>query len=210
MRPNIANVVGIVTRFQDDPKEYHYATTKRIFRYLKGTSSYGIWYDRWSDFTLCEYNDVDWVGHMDDRKSTSGGEFFLGGRLVSWMSKKQDCISQSIAEVEYVVATNNCNQVIWMKKMLKDISIEFEELVIIYCDNTSIVSMSKNPVLHSKTKHVSIKYHVLREKAVEKEIRLEYVSTKDQIEDIIMKPLPKDTFKYLRGMLRVMPLPTSE
>ena len=94
--------------------------------------------------------------------------------------------------------------------MLKDIRVEFEESVIIYYDNTSTMSMSKNRILYSKTKHISIKYHVLREKVVEKEIRLEYVSTKDQIADIFMKPFPKDTFEYLRGMLGVMPLPTFE
>ena len=70
--------------------------------------------------------------------------------------------------------------------------------------------MSKNHVLHSKTKNISIKYHVLRKKEIENEIKLEYVSTKDQIAYIFMKPLPKDTFEYLRGMLKVMPLPTSE
>ena len=83
----------------------------------------------------------------------------------------------------------------WMKQMLKDIWITFKELVIIYRDNTSTVSMSKNPVFYSKTKHISIKYHVLREKAIEKEIRLEYVSTKEKIVNIFMKPLPKDTFE---------------
>ena len=114
-RPDIANVVGIVARFQADPREYHYALVKRIFKYLKGTSDNGIWYDRGDDFTLCTYTNADWVGDRDDRKSTSGGPFFLGGRLVSWLSKKQDCISQSIAEVEYVAIANNCNQVVWMK-----------------------------------------------------------------------------------------------
>ena len=94
--------------------------------------------------------------------------------------------------------------------MLKDIGITFEEPIIIYCDNTSIVSMSKNHVLHSITKHVSIKYHVLREKATKKDIILEYVSTKEKIAYIFMKPLPKDTFEYLKGMLGVMPLSTSK
>ena len=84
------------------------------------------------------------------------------------------------------------------------------EPIIIYCNNTSTMSMSKNLVLHSKTKHISIKNHVLRENAMEKEIRLEYVSTKNQIIDIFTKPFPKDTFEYLRGMLGVMPLPTLE
>ena len=66
----------------------HYAVVKRIFRYLKGTLDFGFWYDRSSDFTLCPYTDADWVGSIDDIKSTSSGAFFLGGRLVSWIRKK--------------------------------------------------------------------------------------------------------------------------
>ena len=194
-RPNIESEVGIVDRFQDDPKEYHYVAVKRIFRYLKGTSNYEIWYDRSSDFTLCTYTNVDWVGSMDDRKRIKGGAFFLGGRLVSWLRKKKYCISQSSTEAEYVATPNNCNQVMWMKKLLKDIRIEIKEPIIIYYNNTSTMSMSKNHVFHSKTMHISIKYHVLREKAIEKEIRLGYVSTKDQISYIFTKPLPKDTFE---------------
>ena len=131
-KPDIANVVGIVARLQDNPREYHYLVLKRISRYLKGTSDYRIWYDRGNDFTLCTYTNFDWVGDMDDRNRTNGGAFFLGGRLVSCLTKKKNCISQSTTKIEYVVATNNCNQVIWMKKMLKDIGIFFEELVIIY------------------------------------------------------------------------------
>ena len=97
-----------------------------------------------------------------------------------------------------------------MKQMMKDIGITFKELVIIYYDYTSTVSMSKNLVLHSKTKHISIKYLVLREKVAEKEIRLEYVYTKEQNAHIFTKALQKDTFEYLRGMLGVMLLPNSE
>ena len=90
--------------------------------------------------------------------------------------------------------------------MLKNIGIKFGELVVIHCDNTNTFSMSKNPVLHSKTKHIEIKYHVIREKVAEKEVRLEYISTKEKIADIFTKPLPKDTFEYLRGKLEVIPL----
>ena len=93
---------------------------------------------------------------------------------------------------------------------MKDIGITFIEPIIIYCDNTSTINMSKNPTLHSKTNHIAIKYHVLKEKVAKKEIRLEYINTKEQIVDIFTKALPKDTFDYLRGMLGVMPLPSSE
>ena len=79
-RPDIENAIGIVARFQDDPREAEYAVVKRIFRYMKGTPEFGLWYDRYNDFILYAYTDANWVGGMDDRKSTSGGSFFLGGR----------------------------------------------------------------------------------------------------------------------------------
>ena len=94
--------------------------------------------------------------------------------------------------------------------MMKDIRITFKETIIIYCDNTSIVTISKKHVLHFKAKTISIKYHVFRDKVAEKEIRLEYVNIEEQIADIFTKALPKNTFEYLRGMLGVMPLPSSE
>ena len=87
--------------------------------------------------------------------------------------------------------------------MLKDFGITFEEPVVIHCDNTSAVNMSKNPIMHSKTKHISIKYHMIREKVAEKEVRLEYISTKEQIANIFTKPLPKKNFEYLRDLLGV-------
>lgn len=96
-----------------------------------------------------------------------------------------------------------------MKKLLKDINIELEEPILIYHDNAIIVRMSKNPILHSNTNHISIKYHIVREKLLEKEIRLEYVSVKHQIINFFTKPFPKDTFEYLRAMPGVIPLPTS-
>ena len=92
--------------------------------------------------------------------------------------------------------------------MLKDIGVEFTEFFLIHCDNTSTISMSKNLVLHSKTKHIAIKYHVLKEKFAGKQIILEYINTKEQIADIFTKAFPEETFEYLRGMLGVMPLPS--
>ena len=97
-----------------------------------------------------------------------------------------------------------------MKHMLKDIRIEINEPTIIHCDDTTIVKISKNLALYSKTKHISIKYHMLREKFSEKNINLEYVSMKEKIADIFTKPLPKENFEYLQGILGVMPLPTSK
>lgn len=137
--------------------------TKRILRYLKKTKDYGLWYPKEGKFELKVYTDADWAGNVDDRKSTTGGAFFFDERLVTWTSKKQSCISQSIAEVEYVAAATNCSNIAYIKQVLEGMNEIITEPVIIYCDNTSAINISKNPVMHSKTKHISIKYHYLRE-----------------------------------------------
>ena len=152
------------------------------------------------------FTNVDWTGSIDYRKSTSGGAFFLGKRLVSWTSKKQNCTSQSTAEVDYVAAAVNCSNIVWFKQLLAGMKIEIKDPFVIYSDNTNAINISKNPVMHSKTKHIAIKYHFLRELVQDKEVRLEYVNTKEQIAYIFTKPLPKDAFLYLRGKLGVIPL----
>jgi hypothetical protein len=131
----------------------------------------------------------------------------LGECLVSWLRKKQSSISLSTAEAEYIAAAGCCTQVLWMKQTLTDIQVEYDEPIPIYCDNTSTISISKNPVMHSKTKHIPIKYHFLREHVAEKNIRVEYVGTKEQVADIFTKPLPREAFEYLRQRLRVISTP---
>jgi hypothetical protein len=110
-----------VARFQTAPKESHVLAVKRIFRYLKGTEEFGLWYPKGKDISLVPYTDANWAGCIDDRRSTSGATFYLGEFLVSWLSKKQSSISLSTTEVEYIAATSCCTQVIWMKQTLTDI-----------------------------------------------------------------------------------------
>eukprot|EP00253_Pinus_taeda_P026048 PITA_26048 len=178
--------------------------------YLTGTrldimhANFGLWYPREVDLTLHAYTDADWAGSVDDRKSTNGGAFYMGSRLVSWFSKKQSSIILSIAKAEYVVVASCCTQLLWMMQTLQDIQITCTPLLSILCDNTSAISISKNPVMHSKTKHIPIKYHFLREQVLEEKIKLEYVPSKEQVADIFTKPLPKQTFEYLRQKLGVV------
>jgi hypothetical protein len=98
--------------------------------------------------------------------------FYLGECLVSWLSKKQSSVSLSTTEAEYIAATTCCTQVLWMKQTLTDIQVEYDEPIPIYCDNTSAINISKNPVMHSKRKHIPIKYHFLREQVAEKKSEL--------------------------------------
>lgn len=118
-RPNIAHVVGLVARFQKDPKETHLVAVKRIFQYLKGTLDYGLWYPYKGNFSLDVFTDANWAGNVDDQKSTTGGAFLLGRRLVAWTSKKKTCVSQSTIEAKYVATSINCMHAIWMRHVLE-------------------------------------------------------------------------------------------
>eukprot|EP00253_Pinus_taeda_P025454 PITA_25454 len=187
-----------------NPKETHLQAVKRIFKYLQGTQNYGLWYPRDTDLTLHAYTDADWTGSMDDRKRTSGGAFFMGSRLVYWFNKKHSLIALSTAETEYVAAASCCTQLLWMMQTLRDFQITCTPPISILCDNTSPINISKNPVMHSKTKHIPIKYHFLREQVLEQKVKLEYVPSKEQVVDILTKSLPRETFEYLRQKLGVV------
>eukprot|EP00253_Pinus_taeda_P007112 PITA_07112 len=108
------------------------------------------------------------------------------------------------AEAEYVAAASCCTQLLWMMQTLQNFQITCTTPITILCDNTSAINISKNPYMHSKTKHIAIKYHFLREQVLEQKVKLEYVTSKEQVADILTKPLPKETFEYLRHKLGVV------
>jgi hypothetical protein len=200
-RPDIMHVVGMVGRYQARPKQSHLLAVKRIFKYLKGKINYGLWYPRNHNFQLSVYSYVDWANYVDERKSTSGGVFFLGDSLVAWLRKKQGSISLSTTEVEYIVVSTCCTQVLWMIQTLGDLEVNYNASIQFHCDNTSAISVSKNLVFHSKTKHITMKYHFLREQVTNTIVSLHYIPSKDQIVDIFTKLLAKSQFEYLHQML---------
>jgi hypothetical protein len=149
-------------RFQADPKEAHLTAVKRILRYLVYTPKFGLWYPRGSTFDLIGYSDADWAGCKINRKSTSGTCQFLGRSLVSWASKKQNSVALSTAEVEYIAAGHCCAQLLWMRQTLRDYGYKLTKVPLL-CDNESSIRMADNPVEHSRTKHIAIRYHFLRD-----------------------------------------------
>ncbi|KAJ9566375.1 hypothetical protein OSB04_002341 [Centaurea solstitialis] len=136
-RPDIMFSTCLCARFQADPKESHLNDVKRIFRYLKGTPNMGLWYPKDSGFDLIGYSDSDFAGSKLDRKSTTGSCQLLGGKLVSWSSKKQHSVSTSTAEAEYVAAESCCAQILWMKNQLQDYDQQFTRVPIL-CDNSNL------------------------------------------------------------------------
>ncbi|XP_075473885.1 secreted RxLR effector protein 161-like [Primulina tabacum] len=154
-RPDIMFAVCLCARFQANPMQSHFIAAKRILKYLKGTTNVGLWYPKDSSLNLVGYSDADYAGCKVDRKSTSGSCQFLGERLISWASKKQTSIATSTAEAEYLAAGNCCSQMLWIQQQLKDYGIQATESPI-FCDNTSAIAITFNPVMHSRTKHIDI------------------------------------------------------
>ncbi|GJT72522.1 hypothetical protein Tco_1031808, partial [Tanacetum coccineum] len=140
----------------------HLSAVKRIFRYLKGKPKLGLWYPRVSSFDLESYSDSDYAGANLDRKSTTGGCQFLGRRLISWQCKKQTIVATSTTEAEYVAAASCCGQVLWIQNQMLDYGFNFMNTKI-YIDNESTICIVKNPVYHSKTKHIAIRHHFIRD-----------------------------------------------
>ncbi|GKF29774.1 hypothetical protein Tco_0096116 [Tanacetum coccineum] len=153
---------------------------KRILRYLKGTSTLGLYYPKCSGFDLKRYSDSDYAGCNMNRKSTS-------------------------AKVEYVVTAGCCASILWMKSQLSDYDIHYK-MVPIFCDNTSAIAISNNSVLHLRTKHIDIIYHFIRDHILKGDIELHFIPTEYQLADIFTKPLDEPTFTRLKaelGMLNI-------
>jgi hypothetical protein len=187
-------------KFQADPKEVRLRAVKRIMRYLVYTPKFGLWYPKGSTFDLIGYSDADWAGCKIDRKSTSGTCQFLGRSLVSWTSKKQNSVVLSTAKAEYIAAGHCCAQLLWMRQTLRNYDYKLRRVPLL-CDNESAIRMVDNPVEHSCTKHIDIRYHFLKDHQQRGDIEIAYVSTKEQLVDTFTKPLDEKTFSKLRNEL---------
>nr|GEX94590.1 retrovirus-related Pol polyprotein from transposon TNT 1-94 [Tanacetum cinerariifolium] len=152
-RPDIVQAVCFCVRYQSRPTEKHLKEVKRIFRYLRDTVNIRLWYPKGSSFGPIVFSDADHAGCIDSRKSTSGGIQFLGGKLVIWMSKKQNCTAMSSAEAEYVTLSASCAQVMWMRTQLQDYGFNYNK-ILLYCDSQPAIAISYNPIQHSLTKHI--------------------------------------------------------
>nr|GEW82703.1 copia protein [Tanacetum cinerariifolium] len=202
-RPDIMFATCMCARYQENPNEHHVSAVKRIFRSLKGTINLGLWYPKDSDFDLTAYSDADHAGYHFNRKSTSGSVQFLGDKLVCWSSKKQNCVSISIAESEYVAVSSCCAQVLWMRTQLTDYSF-FYDKVPIYCDSKSVIAISCNPVQHTRTKHIDVRYHFIKDHVEKGSIELYFVCTEYELADLFTKSLPEARFKFLVEKLGMM------
>ncbi|GJS55117.1 hypothetical protein Tco_0628479 [Tanacetum coccineum] len=195
-RPDIMFVVCVCARHQVTPKECHLHAVKRIFRYLKGQPLLGLWYPKESPFDLVAYPDSNYDGDNQDRKSTTRGCQFLGRRLISWQCKKQTIVATSTTEAEYVAAASGCGQVLWIQNQLLDYGYNFMNTKI-YIDNNSAICIVKNHVYHSRTKHIDIRHHFIRDCYEKKLINVDHIHTDNNVADLLTKPFDVGRFQYL-------------
>ncbi|GJW89012.1 retrovirus-related pol polyprotein from transposon TNT 1-94 [Tanacetum coccineum] len=195
-RPDLVFVVCMCARYQAKPTKKHLEALKLVFRYLRGTINMGRWYPKDSTMALTAYADANHAGCQDTQRSTSGSAQFLGDRLVSWSSKKQRSTSISTTKAEYIAMSGCCAQILWMRYQLKDYSFVFNN-VPLYCDNKSAIALCCNNVQHSRSKHIDIRHHFIKDQVKNDVVELYLMMTEYQLADIFIKALPRERFEFI-------------
>lgn len=203
-RPDIANAVGVVSRFNSSPNQQHMTAVKRIMRYLKGTIDMKLKYMMSSDNLITGYADADWAGDQDTRKSTSGNVFMYARGPISWMSKRQTIIATSTAEAEYISLFHATQESVTLQRLLHDIDNQEDRAITLYTDNQAAISIGKNLSSKTRTKHIDIKFHYVREAVANKNINIEYCPSIEMIADILTKPINRDQYQYLRKKMGII------
>ncbi|RVW64797.1 Retrovirus-related Pol polyprotein from transposon TNT 1-94 [Vitis vinifera] len=202
-RPDMMFVVSLISRYMENPTELHLQAAKRVLRYLQGTTEFGIFYRKGGDDELVTYTDSDHAGDLDERKSTSGYVFLLSSGAISWSSKKQPIVSLSSTEAEFIAAASCACQAVWLKRVLGKLGQNQGKPTMIHCDSSSAIKLSKNPVMHGRSKHIDVRFHFLRELTKAGTVELVHCGTQEQLADVMTKPLKLDAFLKLRGLLGV-------
>ncbi|KAE8665844.1 Retrovirus-related Pol polyprotein from transposon TNT 1-94 [Hibiscus syriacus] len=196
-RPDIAQAVGVVSRYMANPGKEHWNIVKRILRYIKGTSNVALCYGG-SNLLINGYVDSHFAEDLDKSKSTTGYVFKVAGGAVSWVSKLQSVVATSTTEAEYVAATQASKEAIWLKMLLEELG-HNQEYVSLFCDSQSALHLARNPAFHSRTKHIRVQYHFIREKVEEGTVDMQKIHTKDNIADFMTKTINADKFTWCRS-----------
>jgi len=195
-RPDLAFPVSMVSQFMSRAGPSHWMAVKRIMRYLKGTLDLKLCLGG-KDVSLRGYCDADWGGDANERRSTTGYVFFVGVGAISWNCKRQPTIALSTTEAEYMATSQCTKEAIWLRKLMADVGLVQVGATTIMCDNQGCIALAKNPTHHSRTKHIDIQHHFIREKLESGEIGLKYCPTQDMVADVLTKALAKERHQNL-------------
>jgi hypothetical protein len=197
-RPDIAYTVSQLSRFSANPTENHKNAVKHVFRYLKGSIDQGLVFDSANkDQDLLGYTDANWA-RDHDRRSTGGYVFMLFGTIITWSSKRQATVALSSCEAEYIAETEAAKEAIWLRRLLVSLGHTGPATVRILGDNRGALALAKNPEYYSRTKHIDIRYHFVRQKVEEGLVELGWTDTVSNIADGMTKPLGASAFARFR------------
>ncbi|GJW17755.1 ribonuclease H-like domain-containing protein [Tanacetum coccineum] len=210
-RPDLSYAVQQLCLYMHDPREPHLNAMKRVLRYLRGTTNLGLQLFWSTTSQLIAYSVADWAGCPATRWSTSGYYVFLGDNLLTWSSKRQDTLSCSSSEAEYLEVVNDVADTSWICNLLRKLHTSFFTSTLVYCDNVSAVYMSANPVQHQRTKHIEIDIHFVRDKVAAGHVQVLHVPSRFQDADIFIKGLTYPLFTDFKSSLSVRksPAPTA-
>ncbi|KAL0451880.1 UNVERIFIED_CONTAM: Retrovirus-related Pol polyprotein from transposon TNT 1-94 [Sesamum latifolium] len=202
-RPDLAHTVSQVCKYMSKPGRHHWEAVKWIFRYLKGTVGHGIIFgSQQNDPLVVGYVDSDYAGDLDDRRSTTGYVFTLGGGPICWKSTVQSIVALSTTEAEYMAVAEAAKEALWLNGLAKDLGVEHGG-VQLHCDSQSAIYLAKNQMYHARTKHIDVRYHKIRELIASGDIMLRKVHTSENAADMLTKPLTVDKFNHCLDLLNV-------
>lgn len=189
-RPDIAYAATYLGQFNHCHIKEHWVAAKRVLRYLRGTINHGLCF-RYSKSPVTGYTDAEWGGCSYDRRSYTGYVFLISGAAISWKSQKQRTVALSSTEAEYMALSEATKESIYLQSVLVELGLVELSDVKLFCDNRGAISLAENRVMHSRTEHIDIRYHLVRQGIREKKLRLNYLSTTNMTADVFTKALPK-------------------
>ncbi|KAG8482395.1 hypothetical protein CXB51_027330 [Gossypium anomalum] len=199
-RPDLSFCVNKLSQYMNAPSEAHWKAVKRVLRYLLGTLDHGLFFSK-GQFELVGYSDADWASSVEDRRSTTGYVIYLGSNPIAWCSKKQPVVSRSSSEAEYRSLANCVAELLWVKQLLDELGMSPCQFPVVWCDNTSTMSMAANPTHHARVKHIEIDHHFIREKVLDGTLLVNFVPSDKQVADVLTKPItPKQFATFCRAL----------
>lgn len=217
-RPDLAFAIGRLSKYSSNPTTEHLKAAKRLLRYTSKTRNVGLHFGPFTPKcqpTAFLFSDADLAGDTENRRSTgvyictiSDGTPTSAHTAISWSSKQQQTVALSSTEAEYMPLTQACKEAIWVRRLLAELSTEMTSYdtstpITIFADNQGSMALSKNPEFHSRTKHIAIQHHFIREKVSSEKVILEYLPTGDMLADLLTKALPREKVERFRKEMGV-------